>query len=182
MDLPFKTRLALKWQGRKLKWFSGSKQLTISNQKGGISSLLILLPELEEQLKIAVYFVQALMNSIGSSGPVTLRFVGRDFLRNTFEQNMADAFRGYSEIDIDRWGMLKSSALNRILSRHWDAAVDLSPDFHPVTTQIIGRSRAHLRIGFYDEEKEPFFNVLLERDKDDYIEKGYLRIQKLLGL
>lgn len=182
MELPFKTRFALKWQERKIKWFLRSKQLTISKEKQGISSLLIVLPEVEEQLRIAVYFVQALMNAMGASGPITMRFVGRDFLRNTFEQNMADVFRGYSEVDIDRWGMLKSSALNRILSRHWDAAVDLNPDFNPITTQIVGRSGADLRIGFYDEEKEPFFNVLLERDKDDYIEKGYLRIQKFLGL
>ncbi len=108
--------------------------------------------------------------------------MGDEINRNNLDAGLAQDFRGYSNTDINRFGLLKSSAINRILSRKFDVAVDLNPDFHPLTAQLIGASAADLRIGFQAAEKEPFYNIILERDKQDFIEMGYLRIQQLLGL
>jgi len=39
-----------------------------------------------------------------------------------------------------------------------------------------------MRIGFYTEESEQYYNILIDRKGSDYIEKGFLNIQQLLGL
>ncbi len=182
MKLPLKTRMALRLASIKQAQNRASKKLTISKDESGISSLLIAIPNPEEQRRVAVAFIRALKNSIGQAGHITLRVVGDEINRNNLDTELADDFRGYSNTDVNRFGLLKSSAVRRILSRNFDAAVDLNPGFHPLTAQLIGASEAHLRIGFQSEGKEPFFNVFIERDKEDFIEMGYLRIQKLLGL
>lgn len=182
MQLPLKTRMALRLARVRQVRNRSSNKLTISKNESGISSLLIAIPGSEEQRRVAVAFIQALKDSIGKTGHITLRIVGDEINRNNLAQELTEDFRGYSNTDINRFGLLKSSAVHRILSRKFDAAVDLNPGFHPLTAQLIGASGAHVRIGFQAEGKEPFFNVFIERDKDDFIEMGYLRIQKLLGL
>ncbi|MBT3216580.1 MAG: hypothetical protein HOD97_01475 [Candidatus Marinimicrobia bacterium] len=182
MKLPLKTRIALRFHNAKRHRSRLSKKLTITQNDPGISSLLIAIPEPVDQRRVALAFINALKDSIGKTGHITLRIVGDEVNRNNIGIDLVDDFRGYSNTDINRFGILKSSALNRILSRKFDAAVDLNPDFHPVTAQLVCASNAHLRIGFQSEEKESFFNVFIERDKEGFIEMGYLRIQKLLGL
>lgn len=182
MKLPLKTRLALKLESLKRLQRTSPNKLTISKNDSSISSMLITIPEPEEQRRVAVAFIQALKESIGRTGHITLRIVGDEINRNNLDAGLAQDFRGYSNTDINRFGLLKSSAINRILSRKFDVAVDLNPDFHPLTAQLIGASTADLRIGFQAAEKEHFYNVILERDKQDFIEMGYLRIQQLLGL
>ncbi len=39
-----------------------------------------------------------------------------------------------------------------------------------------------MRIGFYNEENEKYFNILIERKENQYLEEGYGKIQQLLGL
>lgn len=182
MKLPLKTRMALKLESLKQLQNKSSNKLTISRDDSGISSLLIAIPDSDEQRRIAIAFIQALKESIGKTGHITLRITGDEINRNSLESDLAKEFRGYSNTDINRFGLLKSSALSRILSRKFDVAVDLNPGFHPLTAQLIAASSADLRIGFREEDKEPFFNVFIERDKEDFIEMGYLRIQQLLGL
>jgi len=39
-----------------------------------------------------------------------------------------------------------------------------------------------MRIGFYTEESEKYYNILIERKGSEYLEIGFRNIQQLLGL
>jgi len=72
--------------------------------------------------------------------------------------------------------------LEIVFSSQPDAVIDLNLDFDPVSATIVQQSNAPMRIGFYTEESEQYYNILIDRKGSDYIEKGFLNIQQLLGL
>ena len=69
-----------------------------------------------------------------------------------------------------------------VFSSQPDAVIDLNLDFDPISATIAQQSNAPMRIGFYTEESEQYYNILIDRKGSDYIEKGFLNIQQLLGL
>ncbi len=99
--------------------------------------------------------------------------------KNVFRNNVK-TYNIHSEISL--FQLPRKEFLKRVLSKRFDAVVDMHPEFKLPTAYLTYFSNAPLRIGFSSEFSEYFFNIIIDKKRNDFIEKGYQKIQKLLGI
>ena len=181
MDLPLKTRMALRWNLSRKK-SNSNVGLALRKERYPFSNLLVLLPKKPEHSRMARIFIQSLQNAIGPEGRIQVRYIAMRRNLEFIDSSINDRLITYSNEHINRWGLPYKSFLEIVFSSQPDAAIDLNLDFDPVSATIVQQSNAPMRIGFYTEESEQYYNILIDRKGSDYIEKGFLNIQQLLGL
>ena len=98
------------------------------------------------------------------------------------DSSINDRLITYSKEHVNRWGLLHKSFLEIIFTSQPEAVIDLNFDFDPISATIVQKSNAPMRIGFYTEESEKYYNILIERKGNEYLEIGFRNIQQLLGL
>jgi len=181
MDLPLKTRMALRWNLSRKK-SNSNVGLALRKERYPFSNLLVLLPKKPEHSRMARIFTQSLQNAIGPEGRIQVRYIAMRRNLEFIDSSINDRLITYSNEHINRWGLPYKSFLEIVFSSQPDAVIDLNLDFDPVSATIVQQSNAPMRIGFYTEESEQYYNILIDRKGSDYIEKGFLNIQQLLGL
>jgi len=181
MDLPLKTRMALRWNLTRKK-SNINVGLALRKERYPFSNLLVLLPKKPEHSRMARIFIQSLQNAIGPEGRIQVRYIAMRRNLEFIDSSINDRLITYSNEHINRWGLPYKSFLEIVFSSQPDAVIDLNLDFDPVSATIVQQSNAPMRIGFYTEESEQYYNILIDRKGSDYIEKGFLNIQQLLGL
>lgn len=181
MDLPLKTRMAL-WWNRPREKSNGKIGLALRKERYPLSNLLVLLPKNPEHSRLARIFIQSLQNAIGPEGRLSVRYIAMRRNLEFVDSSINDRLITYSNEHINRWGLPYKSFLEIVFSSQPDAVIDLNLDFDPVSATIVQESNAPMKIGFYTEESEKYFNILIERKGSDYLEKGFRNIQQLLGL
>lgn len=181
MDLPLKTRLALRWN-RSQEKSNRNVGLALRNEKYPFSNLLVLLPKNSDHSRKARMFIQSLQNAIGPEGRIQVRYIAMRRNLEFVDSSINDRLITYSNEHINRWGLPYKSFLEIVFTTQPDAVIDLNLDFDPVSATIVQQSNAPMRIGFYTEESEKYYNILIDRKGSDYIEKGFRNIQQLLGL
>jgi hypothetical protein len=181
MDLPLKTRMALRWNLSRKK-SNSNVGLALRKERYPFSNLLVLLPKKPEHSRMARIFIQSLQNAIGPEGRIQVRYIAMRRNLEFIDSSINDRLITYSNEHINRWGLPYKSFLEIVFSSQPDAVIDLNLDFDPVSATIVQQSNAPMRIGFYTEESEQYYNILIDRKGSDYIEKGFLNIQQLLGL
>lgn len=181
MNLPWKTRIALWWDRPRKDTFA-NPNLSLRKEKYPFSNLLILLPKKPEYSRAARMFIQSLQNAMGPQGRIQVRYIAKRINLEYVEPAINDRLITYSDENINRWGLLEQSFLEIIFVSKPEVVVDLNLDFDPVSATIVQKSGAPMRIGFYNKENEKYFNILIERNENEYLEEGYKKIQQLLGL
>ncbi len=181
MDLSLKTRLAL-WWNRPGKHTFTPLALALREQKQVFSNLLVLLPTAPEQSRSAHMFIQSLQNTIGPSAKLHVRYVAKRRNLEYFDSQINDRLITYSKDHLNRWGLPEQSLLEIIITSPPEVVVDLNVGFDPVSVMITKYSRAPLRIGFYHEDSERYYNILIKHGQNRFINEGYSKIQQLLGL
>jgi hypothetical protein len=161
---------------------NNSVGLALRKERYPFSNLLVLLPKKPEHSRMARIFIQSLQNAIGSEGRIQVRYIAMRRNLEFIDSSINDRLITYSNEHINRWGLPYKSFLEIVFSSQPDAVIDLNLDFDPVSATIVQQSNAPMRIGFYTEESEQYYNILIDRKGSDYIEKGFLNIQQLLGL
>ena len=79
-------------------------------------------------------------------------------------------------------GLTKKKLLNKCSGLNINAAIDLNPDFNPIAVTLMQVARAEVKIGYYSRKKERYYNILIDRKKTDFLERGNRYIIQLLGL
>lgn len=181
MDLPIKTRVAL-WWNRPRKKTNGTVGLALRKDRYPITNLLVLLPKKPEHSLVARMFIQSLQNAIGPEGRIQVRYIAMRRNLEYVDSAINDRLITYSNEHLNRWGLPQKSFLEIIFTSQPDAVIDLNLDFDPISATIVQKSKAPMRIGFYTEESEKYFNILIDRKGSEYLEKGFQNIQQLLGL
>jgi|TARA_B100001079_G_scaffold269475_1_gene281767 hypothetical protein len=181
VDLPLKTRMAL-WWNRPREKTNGPVGLAIRKERYPITNLLVLLPKKPEHSHMARMFIQVLQNAMGPEGRLQIRYIAIRRNLEYVDSSINDRLITYSKEHVNRWGLPHKSFLDLIFTSQPDAVIDLNLEFDPFTVAIAQHSNAPMRIGFYTEEGEKYYNILIKRKGSDYIEKGFLNIQQLLGL
>lgn len=181
MDLPLKTRMALRWNLSREK-SNSNVGLALRKERYPFSNLLVLLPKKPEHSRMARIFIQSLQNAIGPEGRIQVRYIAMRRNLEFIDSSINDRLITYSNEHLNRWGLPYKSFLEIVFSSQPDAVIDLNLDFDPVSATIVQQSNAPMRIGFYTEESEQYYNIMIDRKGSDYIEKGFLNIQQLLGL
>jgi hypothetical protein len=181
VDLPLKTRMALRWNLSREK-SNSNVGLALRKERYPFSNLLVLLPKKPEHSRMARIFIQSLQNAIGPEGRIQVRYIAMRRNLEFIDSSINDRLITYSNEHLNRWGLPYKSFLEIVFSSQPDAVIDLNLDFDPVSATIVQQSNAPMRIGFYTEESEQYYNIMIDRKGSDYIEKGFLNIQQLLGL
>jgi len=181
VDLPLKTRVAL-WWNRSWKDTLANPKLSLSKETYSFSNLLILLPNNPEYSRAARVFIQSLQNAMGPKGRIQVRYIAKRMNLEYVDERINDRLITYSDEHINQWGLLEQSFLEIIFVSKPEVIIDLNLDFDPVSATIVQKSGAPMRIGFYNKDNEKYFNILIDRSENEYLEEGYKKIQQLLGL
>ena len=173
--------MALRWNLSREK-SNSNVGLALRKERYPFSNLLVLLPKKPEHSRMARNFIQSLQNAIGPEGRIQVRYIAMRRNLEFIDSSINDRLITYSNEHLNRWGLPYKSFLEIVFSSQPDAVIDLNLDFDPVSATIVQQSNAPMRIGFYTEESEQYYNIMIDRKGSDYIEKGFLNIQQLLGL
>lgn len=144
----------------------------------GVTSVLIILPEGRGNSRVARYFLK----SIYHNGNTELDLLMDKSLYHSFSDTLPDRVQVYTDEDIDWFHLPKKSLVERVLSRPYQAVVDMHTSFNLPTAYLTYLSEAPLRVGFSSSYAEHFFNVQIDRKDSQFVERGYLAIQKFLDL
>ncbi|MFQ6673600.1 MAG: hypothetical protein ACE5GH_02300 [Fidelibacterota bacterium] len=161
---------------RKLRSYGGL--LSIRRNGSGVKNALIILPEGRDNSRIARYFLKSLYQN----GKVDLHFLMDRTLYHSFTGTLPSSVETYSIEDVGWFQLPKKEFVNRILNEDYHAVIDMHPSFNLPTAYLAYLSRAPVRVGFSSLFSHYFFNVEINRKSNDFIERGYLAIQKLLDL
>ncbi|MBC8216725.1 MAG: hypothetical protein H8E64_09490 [Candidatus Marinimicrobia bacterium] len=176
MKISLKTRFGL-WLDRII-----NKQPTneipgkVSASGEGVQSVLFILPEMEEHMRIAEYFIK----SVSVTGK-TMVVLCRDEHQSLVSPWLKKFLVIYSETDLNRWDLPTKDFVEKFTNA-FEAVVDMSPAFQPIAASIVRQSNAPLRIGFDIKHADYYYNVTLKKEKATSLEKTYINIQHLLGL
>jgi len=144
----------------------------------GVKNALIILPDGQGNSRIARYFLKSVYEKKESK----LSFLMNTQLYHSFTGSFPADVKTYSNEDIGRHQLPKKDLIDKVTSRKYHAVVDMHPSFNLATAYLTYLSRAPIRVGFRSRFSEHFFNIQIDRKSSDFLEKGYLSIQKLLNL
>lgn len=144
----------------------------------GIRNALIILPGGAQSSRIARY----VLKSLRPRDEVHLDYLMDRQLYHSFSDSLPPGTQFFTADDVGWFQLPKKGFIQRVLSKTYDAVVDLHPSFNLVTAYLVYLSRAPVRVGFSSPFSEHFFNVEIDRGSNDFLERGYLSIQKLLAL
>ena len=182
MDLPIKTRAALFWRGL----FFGTKNtdapLALDKNIPELGSVLFLLPEAEQYIRVVRIFLQSIQNALGPFPAMKIEYALAKKSRISYGSLIKEPFIVYSSSDLNYWGLPKKKLLNKCSGLNINAAIDLNPDFNPIAVTLMQVARAEVKIGYYSRKKERYYNILIDRKKTDFLERGNRYIIQLLGL
>jgi len=182
MSLPPKTKLLLWWTN--LRWRKhhppGTGTLTSSGRS--ISHLILLLPTDRLQFDFSRRFLLTLRNAIGPGRKIRIYLVGRAEVGNLFNLEDFDHFLLYSESDLNKWGYPLKEFQNHLNTIEGDAIFDLNQEFSPEALVVSTLIQAPLRIGFYSEFTERYYNILIRINDSDPLQAGIRELLQLLGI
>jgi hypothetical protein len=84
--------------------------------------------------------------------------------------------------DVNRFSLPTKIALQRILTREFDVAIDLNLDFVLHTAYICKASRAKVRVGFTSPVSEIFFNININLNKQRTPQVVYEKFAECLAM
>ena len=126
------------------------------NPSPAARKVLVVLPAGEEAAKEGWRFVKSLGLPPKQLIPVVLpgevTYVPAEFVR---------FMRRLEADDMGRLGLVKSDIAEGVWGEEPDLAFSLIPEFDLAASHLVGASPAQLRVGFYDAQAEPFFDVMV---------------------
>ena len=63
-----------------------------------------------------------------------------------------------------------------------DAVLDLNQSFAPVSATICQRVSAPIKMSFYSEDGESYYNIMVRRKGEELAESGFREIFQFLGI
>ena len=63
-----------------------------------------------------------------------------------------------------------------------DAVLDLNQKFSSISATLCGEISAPLKVGFYSDEGEDFYNIMVRTTGEELAESGFKEIFQILGM
>lgn len=178
MKLPIKTRLAIWLLQRRNQTLSPNQQLAFRATNEGIRRVLLILPENKNNLPTAVYFLKSIL-----SRPTREIYLLGTNLTAVKEAGLqaTEGFQ-YSTDDFNWLGLPSTHKLKEILQQRFDAVANLNADFTLSAAMLTLSVKTSLRLGFKGRHSAQIYNVEIDRRPEGFLERGYVTLQKILGL
>jgi hypothetical protein len=97
-------------------------------------------------------------------------------------ENHEFMFNFFTIKDLGFWGTLESDSISQFISQKYDYLILLDLDIHPLTENILTRTKSHFRVGRYVEGKEYLFDLMLHSEPNDGQKKYFEQILHYIKL
>jgi hypothetical protein len=182
LEVSKKTKAALWWKKLRANKNLESKNMSLSTHGRSAHRFLIVLPEHTTESELAKRFMLAMRNALGPAGASQIRILGPANVGNLINMEGFHDFLFFTEADLNRWG-LPGKELNWACQRiQVDAVLDLNQAFAPISATICSTVNAPLKVGFFSEEGDQYFNVMIQRHGTELMESGFKEIFQILGI
>jgi len=182
LEVSKKTKAALWWNRLKSKKVPIPDTLSISPNGRGAIRFLIILPEHTTQSELAKRFILAIRNALGPAAVNQIRILGPANVGNLINLEDFHDFILFTEADLNRWGLPGKELIWACQRIQVDAVLDLNQEFAPVSATIGSTVDAPLKVGFFSDEGEDYFNIMIRRSGTDLMESGFKEIFQILGM
>ena len=183
MELSKRTKAALWWQQLiKAKSNLINQSLSISNQGQSAKRFLIILPELSEESDLARQFVQTFRNALGPMGVNQMRIIGPANIGNLLDLSDYHDFILFSDKDLNRWKLPGKELIWTCQRIQVDAVLDLNQSFAPVSATLCQTIRAKMKIGFFSDYGDSYYNIMIKRKGEELAVSGFKEIFQILGI
>ena len=176
------TKAALWWHRIRTRSKSGSNSLSLKKRGKLPIDFLIILPEHATESDLAKRFLDAMKNALGPRKKRNMKLLGPSGIGNIIEINEFEDYILYTEEDLNRWGLPGKELINICQKIKVDAILDLNQEFATVSATITRAVTAQLKLGFYSEEGEKFYNIMVRRKGEELAESGFKEIFQILGI
>ena len=180
MKIGFKMRISLWYRRRLHRGKNAEQKVKLSSSQERLRSILFLLPDKIEHIRIVEYFIKSINHS--KLNGTEIRFLCSEKAGTRYLKLINTGIQMYSEEELDRWGLPNIPLENRICKLNIEGIADLDPEFNPVHACLAQASNASIRISFDSRLADHYYNVTLELKQTAFLEKSYLKMEKLLGL
>tara|TARA_B100001989_G_C24454257_1_gene420721 strand:+ start:202 stop:753 length:552 start_codon:yes stop_codon:yes gene_type:complete len=176
------TKAALWWN--KLRSRKKLNKTTLSIKRRGKIPMdyLILLPEHATESDLAKRFLDAMKNALGPRKKRNMKLLGPTGIGNLIEINNYNDFILYSEEDLNRWGLPGKELVSECEKIKVDALLDLNQEFASASATLSRTINAPMKLGFYSEEGESYYNIMVRRKGEELAESGFKEIFQILGI
>lgn len=155
---------------------------TLTTDGRSITDLILLLPTDRLQFDFSRRFLLSLKNAIGPTPKINIIMVGRAEVGNLFNLENFDRFLLYSESDLNKWGYPRKELQDHLDQIKGDACFDLNQEFSPEALVVSTMIQAPVRIGFFSEDTEDYYNILIQINQSDPLQAGVRELLQLLGI
>lgn len=182
MELSKKIRVALWWDRFRRNRRRMDHPVTISAEGRTINRLIICLPVNRQEYDFSKRFIKSLENALGPFPSMLLKYMGSTEARAGMGLEMRDDFLLYTTQDLNRLGLPSKALSDQAAQLQADALVDLNTEFSPVIASLVAVIPAALKVGFYSERGEYYYNILVRKKGTDLMDSGFKELHQLLGI
>ncbi len=179
MKQSFKTGLLLWYKKRKDIDQSIQTQLNLTGNGLGISSVLIILPNSWNEIRLIEHFFKSLFDN---NEHIRVKYCCQQQFASLLDERLRANLTTYSQVDCDRFGFPLEGFIKQIFIQKYDAIIDLNFDYNIFSSWLTRKSNATIKIGFNSDFADDFYNIILDKSETSLIEKGLKNIQKVLGI
>ncbi len=182
MELSKKIKFALWWDRVSDKQKRTPLPVKISREGRSVSRIVISLPEHRKDYDFAGRFILSLNNALGPYSQKILSFIGSGGTRATMGLEMTREYLLYSPQDLNRMGLPSKALKQEASNLRADVLIDLNTEFSPISAVLVRATNILLKVGFYSELGEYYYNILLQKSGNDIMESGFKELHQLLGI
>ena len=176
------TKAALWWHRITTKKKQSNGSLSLKKRGKIPLSYLIILPEHSTESDLAKRFIFAMKNALGPRKKRNLKIVGPTIIGSLIDISEFDDYILYSEEDLNRWGLPNKELIRTCNDINVDVVLDLNQEFSSASATLTRAVTSPLKLGFYSEEGEKFYNILVRRKGEELAESGFKEIFQILGI
>ena len=145
-------------------------------------SYLIILPEHATESDLAKRFLESMRNALGPRKKRNMKLLGPEIIGNLIDIREFNDYIFYTDEDLNRWGKPGKELITACEKIKVDTILDLNQEFAPSSAALSKIIRAPMKIGFYSEEGEKIYNIMIRRKGEDLAESGFKEIFQILGI
>ena len=106
----------------------------------------------------------------------------KDFI-NLAEQYRLDCLiEAHTEEDLNKLGLPDKELISACNQIEVDAVLDLNQDFSSISATLCAEVPAPLKLGFYSDQGENYYNIMVRRTGEELAESGFKEIFQIIGI
>ena len=175
-------KAALRWSKLTSRNKSKTNPLSIKRRGKIPMDYLIILPEHATESDLAKRFLDSMKNALGPRKKRNMKLLGPSGIGSLIDISDYNDFILYSEEDLNRWGLPGKELVSECEKIKVDALLDLNQEFASASAVISRTVSAPMKMGFYSEEGESYYNIMVRRKGEELAESGFKEIFQILGI